>query len=120
MIEAKRLPFDRYVVSLSFGLEPFEVRCPSGTKDPKPPQVDFSLPNVKFENSMKKQIYPSCDLINHNYAKLYACEVMRDEMLEYDVQPGSARLRCSNALEDYKTPVTYSFIMYRYEQSYLL
>ena len=116
IIDASRLPFDRYEIRIQFGLAPTRMRSPAlvtGEKMPK--RFEFDIPDLKEvePKGAKENFYPLPGLISPDYRSKYAKETPKDLMPEYDVERGSTDLCIFPS--DYKRPLAYCFVLQRVE-----
>jgi hypothetical protein len=70
LIDASKLPFDRYEIRMQLGFKPFTVRGSSGCRDAQdtsnPSKVELDIPGLKLETpdaSKKPNFYPYPSLI---------------------------------------------------------
>lgn len=116
IIDASRLPFDRYEIRMQFGFSPTLMRSPKPDKETRdaPVLFEFDIPDLKLEpKGAKEKFYPKPSLIEPAYRTRYAKDTPKDLMPEYDVERGSTDLQVLD--HDYKRPLAYCFVLQRVE-----
>jgi hypothetical protein len=120
MIDASKLPFDRYEIRMQLGFSRVTVRSSmeEGKKnddDHNPGRVEFDIPGVKLQvpgAQYKPYFYVFPSLIYKNYKSLYAKVVPKDLLAEYDIQRGSVSLSISRSAS-HKFPMAFCFVLLR-------